>query len=100
MKPQSDASDRRAKDLRIQRMGWDAKLWWYHNKDKIPLTPAPVDPLKKLSDQLPEMPRLIYRLMDVEGLDENEVAVLTERSPARVRKALALARSKLKALLA
>ena len=74
-------------------------LAWHTLRDSDP-EPAPVDPLKPLSDQLPEMPRLIYRMVDVEKFSEKEVAGVTAMPAAKVRRALARAREMLKARLA
>lgn len=65
-----------------------------------PALPTPIDPHKPITDNFPELPRLVYRLMDVEGLTEQDVSEITSMRHAQVRKALERARSLLKAKLA
>lgn len=60
----------------------------------------PVDPHAHLSQSLPEVPRLVYRLVDVEGLTEQEASQITAMRRSGVKKALARAREMLKARLA
>lgn len=69
----------RSENLRLTKLALDA-----------PVKPPPVDPYD--SSGLPEVPRLVYRLHDVEGLSVKEVAMITAYRPARVRRALERAR--------
>lgn len=65
-----------------------------------PTLPAPVDRHKPITDTLPEIQRLVYRLCDVEGLSTKEAAGCTAMRHAQVRKALERARTMLRARLA
>lgn len=57
--------------------------------DAAPARPIPIDPHD--SSSLPEVPRLVYRLHDVEGLGIKEIAGVMAIRPARVQRALARA---------
>lgn len=60
-----------------------------------PAKPTPIDHHKPITDTFPEIPRLAYRLIDVEGLGVKEVAGVMAMRPSRVRKALERARKML-----
>ncbi len=74
--------------------------WWHENSDDYAPVKKPVDQHRHITDTFRELPRLIYRLVDVEGLSESEVAAITAQRPNRVRKSLARAREMLRARLA
>lgn len=66
--------------------------------DSAPARPIPIDPHD--SSALPEVPRLVYRMHDVEGFGIKEIAGVMAIRPARVRTALARAQAMLRARLA
>lgn len=63
----------------------------------LPPALPPVDPLRAQSDLLPELPRLTYRMHDVEGLCIGEIAAVCGARPAQVRRRLERARAMLAA---
>lgn len=66
--------------------------------DAAPARPIPSDPHD--SSCLPEVPRLVYRMHDVEGFGIREIAGVMAIRPARVTRALERARGMLRARVA
>lgn len=75
-------------------------IWWDENRDDYVPPVIPIDQHKPITDTFPEIPRLVYRLTDVEQLSEDDVIACTALRRHQVRKALARAREMLKARLA
>lgn len=66
----------------------------------LPPAPIPHDPHRPHSDLLPEIPRLAYRLHDVEGFGLEEIAAMCGIRTAHARRALSKARRMLQDRLA
>ncbi len=66
--------------------------------DSAPARPIPIDPHD--SSTLPEIPRLVYRMHDVEGLGIKEIAGVMAIRPAREKRALGRAQAMQRARLA
>lgn len=104
VRPFGESEQERSDRLLVHRASLKMPLplldWWEKNSDDYVPPKSPNDPHKHITDSFREVPRLVYRLIDVEGLNEKEVAAITARPAAKVRRALNRAREMLKARLA
>lgn len=81
----------------MQATRYELRRIWHSIKDSPVRAPIPADPHAAIAATMPEVPRLVYRLHDVEGLCIKEIASALAKRPSWVRQALARARLLLRA---